>query len=313
MVYSLYDYSNSHTAHRKALNAAVARINEQNPPSKRITIIVSTRNMVKALPRALLGMKTVVQLTGFGRLYTDYGFPGRLCFYFGVWLMGLYSACAFIVENDVDRAEIARITRRPVFTIHGSGLNVDGFTRKRKKRGKRLRLGYLSRFHRSKGTVQIIDAIKRLPKNRELFIAGWDITGDVYSRSFASLAEQNPNVHFIGRLESPARVSDFFNSIDVLLAPSVREGLNVALQEAIWHKVPFVTTTSPGCRILAEIFQCPAIEIQDYAETVFGDEIWSLSPDTTDWDKLLTPFMAEAVEEEFVTILLKVASREPNG
>ena len=81
MAFRVFDYSNTHAFHRKALLNAVERVNAATTMTEDLTILISTRNMVKALPRALFGgMKTVVSLVGFGRLYSDYGAAGRFGF-----------------------------------------------------------------------------------------------------------------------------------------------------------------------------------------------------------------------------------------
>ena len=70
-------------------------------------------------------MKTIINIVGFGRLYSDYGFLGRFIFNFIVWFHDKTTARAFIVEHDVDKAHLERFVRRPVFTTHGSGLDTE--------------------------------------------------------------------------------------------------------------------------------------------------------------------------------------------
>ena len=313
MAFRVFDYSNTHAFHRKALLNAVERVNAATTMTEDLTILVSTRNMVKALPRALFGgMKTVVSLVGFGRLYSDYGAAGRFVFNAIVRLYGRFSACAFIVEHEVDRLILERLTSKPVFSSHGSGLDTEGFTRKRRKRGKIIKIGYLSRFHKSKGSHEVVNIAKALPEDRELIIAGWDISGDTYSRAFEALATSRPNIYFLGRLENRAGVSQFFNSIDLFLSPSVREGGNISLQEGIWHGVPFMTTNAPGCAVLAERFNCPALPMNQFAKGVLECDLPKMAPDQSmpdqiGWDDLLQPFLAEAVEDELTGILTDIA------
>ena len=112
-----------------------------------------------------------------------------------------YSSC-FIVEHEEDKIILEQIVSKPVYTTHGSGLNAVGFSRKRPHKNKALRLGYLSRFHKSKGSHEILKVAQYLPNDRELIIAGWDINGDKYSEAFQKISLNKQNVIFLGRLNS---------------------------------------------------------------------------------------------------------------
>ena len=137
MAFFIFDYSNTNVLHRKALLRAIDDINSLGIEHEDITIIVSTRNMIKALPRVVFSrMRTVINIVGFGRLYSDYGYFGRLIFNLIVWFHDRTTARAFIVEHQVDKALLERFVRHPVYTTHGSGLDTDGFKRERLSSGK---------------------------------------------------------------------------------------------------------------------------------------------------------------------------------
>ncbi|MCE2517550.1 MAG: glycosyltransferase [Alphaproteobacteria bacterium] len=306
MAFLIYDYSNTHIFHRKALLNAIEKVNSKARSPRKLTVIVSTRNMVKALPAVMLGrIKPVLNIVGFGRLYSDYGAVGRAIFNIIIRLYAWRSCAGFIVEHDVDKDCLERLGVGPVFTTHGSGLDVDGFTRRRPERGDRLKVGYLSRFDDSKGSHQVLKAARNWPRDRQLIVAGWDIKGDRYSRAFSRLADDG-GITFLGKLSSRQEVSAFFNSIDVFLSPSAREGGNISLQEAIWHGVPFITTDAPGCQVLAERFNCPAVTMDDFANAILADDLGALTPDTSSWPELLNPFMTTSVEDELTEILTEI-------
>lgn len=311
MAFFIFDYSNTNVLHRKALLRAIDSVNAMGVGHEDITVVVSTRNMVRALPQAIFcGMKTVINIVGFGRLYSDYGFLGRFIFNVIVWLHDRTMACAFIVEHDIDKALLERFVRRPVFTTHGSGLDTEGFTRKRKASSKIIQIGYLSRFDESKGSHEVLKAAQNLPDDRHLIIAGWDIKGDRYSKKFAKLAQEKSNVTFLGKLHSRAEISQFFNSLDLFLSPSVREGGNIALQEAIWHGIPFLTTDAPGCQVLADMFGCPALQMSDFGTNVINFDAKNLETCKRKWDEKLKPFKTAHVEIEYKTILQAVLNRQ---
>lgn len=308
MAYRIYDYSNTHVFHRKALLNAIERVNGEHPSGDDVLVIVSTRNMIKALPMVMATrQKTVVNLVGFGRLFSNFGLPGRLVFNLAVRLYGWFSAKAFIVEHDVDLNYLKSLTDTPIYLSHGSGLDIEGFTRAPKPKGDILKMGYLSRFHPSKGSDQILKLAKALPEDRELIIAGWDIRGSQYAKAFRKLADTLPNVTFLGKLNSRAEVSAFFNSIDLFLSPSVREGGNIALQEGIWHGVPFITTDAPGCRVLADRFGGVAVPIDQFSTYLLSDLFsYQIDIDQKQWDQLIQPFLTNAVEDELKHVLSEI-------
>ena len=307
MAFFIYDYTNTNVLHRKALLRAIDSVNAMGIEHDDITVVVSTRNMIRVLPQVIFrGTKTIINIVGFGRLYSDYGIFGRSIFNLIVWFHDRTTARAFIVEHDVDKTLLERFVRRPVFTTHGSGFSTEGFTRKRKLPGKILQIGYLSRFDKSKGSHEVLKAAQNLPNDRRLTIAGWDIKGERFSKKFRALAQAKDNVTFLGKLHSRSEISQFFNTLDLFLSPSVREGGNIALQEAIWHKVPFLTTDAPGCKVLADIFGCPALKMNELGNAIVHFHAKNIAIVTTNWDEKLEPFGSEYVEAEYKTILQNV-------
>ena len=309
MAFFIFDYSNTNVLHRKALLSAIDSVNSMGIEHEDITVVVSTRNMIRVLPQVLFGrMKTIINIVGFGRLYSDYGFLGRFIFNLIVRFHDKTTARAFIVEHDVDKAYLERFARRPVFTTHGSGLDTKGFTRKRKVPGKIIQIGYLSRFDESKGSDEVLKFAESLPTGRQLIIAGWDIKGNRYSKKFEAISKVKKNIIFLGRLYSRREISDFFNSIDLFLSPSRREGGNISLQEAIWHGVPFFTTDVPGCSILSKIFGCPAVKLNNFAQEVVKFINSGNCIDTKDWDTKLQPFLVEQVCKEYRQAFISVTT-----
>ncbi len=160
---------------------------------------------------------------------------------------------------------------------------------------------------RAKVVMRSLRQPKNLPHDRQLIIAGWDIKGERYTKHFKALAQKRDNVTFLGKLNSRAEISQFFNQIDLFLSPSVREGGNIALQEAIWHGVPFLTTDAPGCQVLADIFECPTVKMQDYGHSIKGDIKLLQRTDTGDWQHKIVPFLTGSVFLEYRAALLEIA------
>ena len=163
----------------------------------------------------------------------------------------------------------------------------------------------MCRFHRSKGTNEIIKIAQQQSPEKELIVAGADVRGNKFSKKFSDLALEKNNVKFLGKLKTREKVSEFFNSIDCFLCPSVREGGCIALQEAIQHHKPLITANVPGCNILADIFNCPATDLNIFSSEVFKGRFYFDHLDIASWGASLQPFMTKSVEKEFTKILRK--------
>ena len=307
MMFSLFDFSNTHIFHRKALVSALDYINQNASSSVSVLIVVGTRNVIKFLPQYFSSnSKYILIFTGFGRLFTNYGFLGKFIFSLIVRSFSSGKVLAFIVENSDDALFLRGISNIRVFQTSGSGLDRSGFRLHKKRVSHKVKLGYLSRFDRSKGSQEVLKIAKGLPDSCELHIAGWDVTGKKFSTLFSKIASEKSNIDFLGRLNKREEVSDFFNKIDVFLCPSLREGGCISIQEAAWHFVPFMTTNVPGCKQLAEQFECPAYEFDNFAGQVLQNCLALEEFDTGNWRAKLRSFSEESVREEYIEIFKEV-------
>ena len=70
MAFLIFDYSNTNVLHRTALLRAINNINAMGTEHEDITVVVSTRNMIRSLPHVIFGrMKTVINIVGFPAVY----------------------------------------------------------------------------------------------------------------------------------------------------------------------------------------------------------------------------------------------------
>lgn len=312
MKISIFDFSNTHVFHRKALLGAISHLNEKTNLPCRIQVVVGVRNIIKCIPSYLRSKsKFVLIFTGFGRLFTNYGFVGRMIFFLIVRLFSQKKVLAFVVENSNDFGYLSSVSNINVYQTSGSGLDSSGFQLQKNKtqpKSDMLTFGYLSRFDRSKGSDEILKIARELPESCQFYLAGWDVTGDKFSSQFSAISLKKSNVHFLGKLNSRQEVSDFFNSIDVFLCPSLREGGCISIQESVWHSVPFITTNVPGCLKLAKIFDCPAYEINNFAKDVLENIQLQKEPNVDDWPAKLAPFLEDNVRAEFIEIFEEILS-----
>ena len=300
--------------HRNALKKAINNHNAKLAFSKttnKVTVIVGTKNIIRNIFKVTFSKNTILlYFTGFGRLYTDFGVFGRLAFKIIVFLSGLRKKREFIVENCDDYRVIAQLSKRSITQINGSGLNKSLYAPLPKKNLKTdgKVIGYMSRFGPSKCTDEIIKLISNLPPQYRVIIAGKDIIGTNYTNQFYRLARNNPQVEMSGFLDTPAEVSSFFSKIDVLLYPSLREGLPITLLESVYHRVPFLTTNVAGCMNISNQFGFPTC-----SPKIFGDQInhldiarWgSYSPH---WDMILEKYSDEYVQKQLGAIFSETIS-----
>lgn len=256
-------YKRTNVNHRFALLAACEELQKQS--RKKGVVIVGAKNLIFYFFVILVSPKRVcLYFTGLGRIYTDFGRVGRI---FLLSIMKFYMLTGvnkFIVENVDDKKVLKSLNSNArVEVVNGSGFSPTGFAPRRRDE-KEISIGCLSRFGSAKHTAQIEKLAVTIPDEFFLQIAGEDIAGKKFYNKFLQIANRKPNVKYIGYLESKAEISKFFNSIDVLLYPSKREGLPITLLESAFHQVPFLTTDVPGCRQLATEFNYPMLTASDF-------------------------------------------------
>ena len=98
---TLFDFSNTHVFHRKALLGAINYINSKCPPSQSITVVVGTRNIIRVIPEYLLSeRKFILIFTGFGRLLQIMVLQEECCLI--SYSLSFEEVLGFIVENSDD-------------------------------------------------------------------------------------------------------------------------------------------------------------------------------------------------------------------
>lgn len=305
----LYSISNGvNQFHRTALNQAVHSLNSEDTADtsdKKVFILVGTKNIAYNVLMAIFSKHYVIlYFTGLGRLYTDFGLLGRIAFSLLIMLTSLRKQRKFIVENAYDRSFIASWTKCDVAVVNGSGLN-KALYKKTPNKAKKQRphtIGYMSRFGTSKCTDQVIKIIKSLPDDCKMIIAGKDISGVYYSEQFYKLAQSFDNVEMVGFLDTHEEVSNFFQSIDVFLYPSLREGLPITLLEATYFRVPFLSTNVPGCIDLSNRFGFPTHEPEDFGDQTNHLNLENWGQYTPHWDAIIEEFSTTTVQKQFENI-----------
>jgi glycosyltransferase involved in cell wall biosynthesis len=126
----------------------------------------------------------------------------------------------------------------------------------RRPRGDRLVLGALGRLHPIKGLDRLISAVA-LCVERGAPAVALRLAGGGEAVYHAQLEDQvrrlglSSVVTFLGPIEGDAKLR-FFESIDVLVAPSLRENFGIAIAEALAHGVPVIASRGTPWAILEE-------------------------------------------------------------
>ncbi len=161
-----------------------------------------------------------------------------------------------------------------------------------KKAANTLRLGYIGRLIPLKGVSLILHALQELP-DITLTIAG---DGPEKESLMKEASRLGVPVTFFGAIKD---VSGFYDSIDVLIVPSIREPLGLVAQEAALRGCPVIASKVDG---LPEVVQdqktgfCiePTLDLTDYPKlggTLHNmpDLVYNPTLDTLSCPKLIDP------------------------
>ncbi len=107
-------------------------------------------------------------------------------------------------------------------------------------RGERARLNFVARFIDTKQPLAFINAVARLPSPPSLRFIG---AGELEPQMRAALSSAGLDAEFAGWISNPFSQ---FHDQDVLILPSLWEGLPYLLQEALDHQVPIIASANAG-------------------------------------------------------------------
>ncbi len=136
--------------------------------------------------------------------------------------------------------------------IHGSGVDINYFTKEKKQRAKNRikKVLFPARIIKEKGIVELVYACEELwNENYKFFL---NIAGeiDIENKSHINKKDfeyliKNKNISFLGKCNN---MPEIYKNMDIVVLPSWREGLSKSLLEAAAMSMPIITTNVPGCR-----------------------------------------------------------------
>lgn len=163
------------------------------------------------------------------------------------------STVVFQNPSDLERLVNLGITSSSqTLLIKGSGIDIARFSPTNDTSGyyhTPVKLLFPSRLTKEKGIVELVDACKLLwSRNHvfELLLAGDLDLGNrsTISMDYLDYLRSQPNISFLGHIQD---MPSLYESADIVVLPSWREGLSRALIEAASMERPIITTDVPGC------------------------------------------------------------------
>ncbi len=196
-------------------------------------------------------------VAGMGYVFTSHNLGARLLrpvvrFLMRIALDGEYARLILQNPDDIALFEQANLVSRDrMRLIPGSGVDCQRFSPAGgvRKAGS-FRVLLPARLLWDKGVAEFIDAARQLlaqGRNIEFLLAGDPDPGNPSAVPESELLSwvEDGVVKWLGHVED---MPGLFNSVDVVVLPSYREGLPKGLIEAAACALPLITTDVPGCR-----------------------------------------------------------------
>jgi len=223
--------------------------------------------------------KIVNSITGLGFVFTSNTLKAKVL---GFVVKNLYRFCfsspkvKVIFQNLDDRDFFIKhkiIQQERCFLVEGSGVDVHKFTPS-DSNNLTPKILVVSRLLIEKGIFEFIEAVQALKAKGLQFEAA--IAGDIdpgnpgtFSEEQVQEWQKNGAVQFLGYQSDMVAL---LKTCDIACLPSYREGLPMALLEAMAAGKPIVTTDAPGCKATVRDgrngFLVPAKSVQPLAEAL---------------------------------------------
>lgn len=236
----------------------------------------------------------------------DYPWPGKVIYYEhgASWIAQkgkknchFFASCDGILANSFAAKRVLELKwdiKEPITVIENPLKPTIAAAQQPKKAPSQLRLGYIGRLIPLKGVSLILHALAAL-KNAPVTLT---IAGDGPEKEalMQEAKRLGVAVTFYGAIKD---VSGFYDSIDLLIVPSIREPLGLVAQEAALRGCPVIAAKVDG---LPEVVQdgktgfCikPTLDINAYPQ--YGgrvenlpDLVYDPTTDTLKAPKLITP------------------------
>lgn len=197
-----------------------------------------------ALVPRMLGIATVVSVRGLDWQRAKWGGFARRVLQLGEWASARCPTATVVVSETLQAHYEQAHGRRP-FVIPNAVISVEPAPARRI-----LELGlvpgsfwlFAGRISPEKGLDTLLEALRPLPRDRPLVIAGGSSYSDDYIEKIRAVAWEE--VVFLGKVDHDT-MAELYSHCYAFILPSVMEGLSVALLEAVSFGCCIVTTAIP--------------------------------------------------------------------
>lgn len=177
------------------------------------------------------------------------------------------NADAIIVGSEYARNEALEKTNIPEEKLHAIhyGVDLERLRPKKKKSSDKIKIGYLGGLDGRKNVGLLVQCFRKISQNYdnvELHIGG---TGRNYEK-FKSM--NIPRIFLYGNIKFE-KVSDFLNSLDIFVFPTLGEGFGLPAVEAMACGVPVVAsnvTTMP--ELVGDAGELSAPNVEDMSNSI---------------------------------------------
>jgi glycosyltransferase involved in cell wall biosynthesis len=157
-----------------------------------------------------------------------------------------------IVQNNDDRIFLIEKGIRNVKIIMGNGIDLKKFSVKENKVDlDYIKFIYVGRLLKDKGVFEMLEAASKILKKG--YRAEFNLIGNIDNANPASISKEIINkydiegINFLGH-QSYLEIQSYYQSNDVFVLPSYREGLPKSALEAAACGLPLILTNVEGCR-----------------------------------------------------------------
>jgi len=212
-------------------------------------------NLYGNIAAGILKIPVINNISGLGTIFIKNNFIS----YIGIFLykFSLRFSSHVFFQNQFDRELFLSknlISSNKSSVIPGSGVDVNYFNFNRKvNKGKRFL--FVGRLLKDKGVIEYFESalrvVKIFPKTEFLLVGelGYNNKTAIKNSLLKSYIEKSNQIKYIGKLDD---LRPLYESIDVMVLPSYREGLSKSLIEAGAMSLPIITSNVPGCKDVVE-------------------------------------------------------------
>ncbi|MBO8221408.1 glycosyltransferase family 4 protein [Prochlorococcus marinus] len=208
----------------------------------------------------IVGLKKIFNaITGLGHVFLA---KNTNAFIYRVFMVFIYrkvfnhKSSNLIFQNSEDRnffQSLKIISKNKSFLIRGSGVDVNYYKREKEIKKidlkKTIKIFFPSRIIKEKGIIELLEACESLIDDNVNLCLYVPSDLSFHNRSFLSKREIDKlkNKSWIKLLGQLSDLKPIYENSDIVILPSWREGLSMALLEASAMECSIITTNVPGC------------------------------------------------------------------